>query len=72
MSTGFGSGEGLRRTGGGLSNSSLSSTGSSLMTGGGTEPEVKSKRPSTPTDVLGVEAVLLRLGLLSVGCTLVF
>lgn len=42
MSTGFGSGEGLRRTGGGLSNSSLSSTGSSLMTVGGTGPEDES------------------------------
>lgn len=43
MSTGFGSGDGLLITGGGLSISSLSSTGSSLMTGVGTRPEDESE-----------------------------
>lgn len=52
MSTGFGSGDGLLRTIGGLSNSSLSSAGSSFMTGAGTMPEDES-------DVLGVRPVLL-------------
>lgn len=46
MSTGLGSGEGLLSTGGGLSLSSLSSIGSSLMTGVGGLPE--SGWPSPP------------------------
>lgn len=46
MSTGLGSGEGLLSTGGGLSLSSLSSMGSSLMTGVGGLPE--SVWPSPP------------------------
>lgn len=46
ISTGLGSGEGLLNTGGGLSVSSLSSIGSSLITGVGGRP--KSKCPSPP------------------------
>lgn len=60
MSTGLGSGEGLLNTGGGLSLSSLSSIGSSLMTGVGGGPE--SEWPSPPgSDELeeGVEMLLL-------------
>lgn len=60
MSTGLGSGEGLLNTGGGLSLSSRSSIGSSLMTGVGGRPE--SKWPSPPgSDELeeGVEMLLL-------------
>lgn len=52
MSTGFGSGEGLLNTGGGLSVSSLSSIGSSLITGVGSGPEFVC--PSPPgTEELG-------------------
>lgn len=72
MSTGFGSGDGLRITGGGLSISSLSSTGSSLMTGVGTTPEVESEWPFPPTDVPGVGPVLLWPWLLRCGGTLEF
>lgn len=66
MSTGLGSGDGLRSTGGGLSFSSLSSIGSSLMTGGGSGPVDESECPS-PGSVeleLGVEVPLLLPGLL--------
>lgn len=45
MSTGFGSGDGLLNTGGGLSFSSLSSIGSSLMTGVGGGPESECPSP---------------------------
>lgn len=45
MSTGFGSGEGLLSTGGGLSFSSLSSIGSSLMTGAGGGPDSECPSP---------------------------
>lgn len=57
MSTSFGSGEGLLNTGGGLSLSSLSSIGSSLMTGVGGGPD--SKCPSPPEVEAGVEMLLL-------------
>lgn len=60
MSTGLGSGEGLLSTGGGLTLSSLSSIGSSLMTGVGGGPE--SECPSPPgseTLEAGVEMLLL-------------
>lgn len=60
MSTGLGSGDGLLSTGDGLSFSSLSSIGSSLMTGVGAG--VESIGPSPPgSEVLeaGVEMLLL-------------
>ena len=52
MSTSFGSGEGLLRTGIGLSISSLSSIGSSFMTGGCKEPIGASGGPSEPTGLV--------------------
>lgn len=69
MSTGLGSGEGLLNTGDGLSVSSLSSIGSSLMTGGGSGPVDESECPSPGSDELeaGVEVPLLLLGLLRGG-----
>lgn len=68
MSTGFGSGEGLLNTGGGLSFSSLSSIGSSLMTGveGGPESECPSPLKSEELEA-GVEMLLLLVELLSGG-----
>lgn len=62
MSTGFGSGEGLLSTGGGLSPSSLSSIGSSLITGGAAE--LKSTCPSPVLTVgcgAAVETLLAEL-----------
>lgn len=60
MSTGFGSGEGLLNTGGGLSFSSLSSIGSSLMTGVGGGPESEFPSPlGRPELVAGAEMLLL-------------
>lgn len=60
MSTGFGSGEGLLNTGGGLSFSSLSSIGSSLMTGVGGGPESECPSPlGRPELVAGAEMLLL-------------
>lgn len=64
MSTGLGSGEGLLNTTGGLSVSSLSSIGSSLITGVGGGP--KSKRPSPPgSEELGAGFDMLLLLLLA-------
>ena len=62
MSTGFGSGEGLLNTGGGLSFSSLSSIGSSLMTGveGGPGSGCPSPLRSEELEA-GVEMLLLLL-----------
>lgn len=60
MSTGLGSGEGLLNTGGGLSFSSLSSIGSSLITGVGGAPE--SECPSPPgSEELEAGVVMLLL-----------
>jgi hypothetical protein len=69
MSTGLGSGEGLLKTGGGLSLSSLSSIGSSLMTGGGGGPVDESECPSLGSEELqpGAEVPLLLPGLLRGG-----
>lgn len=64
MSTGLGSGEGLLNTGGGLSVSSLSSIGSSLMTGVEGGPVDESECPSPPGSEeleAGVEVLLLLL-----------
>lgn len=62
MSTGFGSGEGLLSTGGGLSLSSLSSIGSSLMTGVGVGPESECPSPPGSEELeAGVEMPLLLL-----------
>lgn len=68
MSTGFGSGDGLLSTGGGLSVSSLSSIGSSLMTGvgGGPESECPSALGSEELEA-GVEMLLLLVELLRGG-----
>lgn len=62
MSTGLGSGEGLLSVGGGLSVSSLSSIGSSLITGvgGGHESECPSLLGSEELEA-GVEILLLLL-----------
>lgn len=62
MSTGLGSGEGLLSVGGGLSVSSLSSIGSSLImgVGGGHESECPSLLGSEELDA-GVEILLLLL-----------
>lgn len=62
MSTGFGSGEGLLSIGGGLSLSSLSSIGSSLMTGVGGGPDSKCPSPPGSEELeAGVEMPLLLL-----------
>lgn len=62
MSTGFGSGDGLLSTGGGLSFSSLSSIGSSLMTGVGGGPESECPSPVGRADpAVGVGMPLLAL-----------
>lgn len=68
MSTGLGSGEGLLITGGGLSFSSLSSIGSSLMTGVGGGPESAWLSPIGSEELEeGAEMVLLVAELLRGG-----
>lgn len=68
MSTGLGSGEGLLNTGGGLSLSSLSSIGSSLMTGAVGGPESACPSPLGSEELEeGVEMLLLLAGLLRGG-----
>lgn len=67
MSTGLGSGEGLRNTGGGLSFSSLSSIGSSLMTGAGGGPESTCPSPLGSELEEGAEMLLLLAELLRGG-----
>ncbi len=60
MSTGLGSGEGLLSTGGGLSLSSLSSIGSSLITGVGGGPESECPSPLGSEELeAGFEMLLL-------------
>ena len=60
MSTGLGSGEGLLNIGGGLSLSSLSSIGSSLMMGVGGGPESECPSPPGRAELeAGAEILLL-------------
>lgn len=60
ISTGLGSGDGLLNTGGGLSVSSLSSIGSSLITGVGGGPESECPSPPGSEELeAGVEMLLL-------------
>lgn len=68
MSTGLGSGEGLLNTGGGLSLSSLSSIGSSLITGVGGGPGSKCPSPPGAEELeAGAEMLLLAAWLLRGG-----
>lgn len=59
MSTGLGSGEGLLNMGGGLSFSSLSSNGSSLITGTGGRAESECPLPPACAELADVEMLLL-------------